>query len=101
MTDDIRLAIILNPALPLGLAANTAGAVAIGLGARFPALAQARLTDLSGRSIDISADRPVPILQADEAQMRALLQKALPVGEGRSVVVFPAFARVLHAYADY
>ena len=101
MTDDIRLAIILNPALPLGLAANTAGAVAIGLGVRFPALAQARLTDLSGRSIDISADRPVPILQAEEAQMHALLQKALPVGEDRSVVVFPAFARALHAYADY
>src|SRR5688572_3086288 len=34
MTQDLRLAIVVNPDLPLGLIANTAGAIAIGLGAR-------------------------------------------------------------------
>ncbi len=32
MTQDLRLAIVVNPDLPLGLIANTAGAIAIGLG---------------------------------------------------------------------
>lgn len=105
MTQDLRLAIVVNPDLPLGLIANTAGAIAIGLGARLPALAARQLTDRHDRTIDISSNQPVPVLQADAAAIRALLLKALSQpGEGageRAVVPFPAFARSLHAYAEY
>ncbi|WP_026868563.1 DUF2000 domain-containing protein [Inquilinus limosus] len=101
MNQDLRLAIVVNPDLPLGLIANTAGAIAIGLGARLPALAARQLTDRHDRTIDISSNRPVPILQADAATIRALLLKALPQPGERAVVPFPSFARSLHAYAEY
>ncbi|KAB1086871.1 DUF2000 domain-containing protein [Neorhizobium galegae] len=101
MTDDIRLAIIVNPALPLGLVANTVGAISVGLGARMPALAARRLTDRESRTIDISSALPVPILQAEPETIRALMLKALLPPQDRAIVPFPAFARSLHDYRDY
>lgn len=101
MLPDIRVAIIINPALPLGLIANTAGAISIGLGAKFPALAARQLTDKEERTIDISSNMPVPILQADAETIRSLLLKTLPVENDRAIVPFPAFARSLHDYRDY
>ncbi|PST19864.1 DUF2000 domain-containing protein [Rhizobium sp. JAB6] len=98
---DIRLAIVINPALPLGLIANTAGAISIGLGAKFPALAARQLTDREERTIDISSNMSVPILQADAETIRSLLLKTLPVGNDRAIVPFPAFARSLHDYREY
>ena len=101
MEEDIRLAIVVNPELPSGLVANTVGAVSIGLGARFPRLGASRLADRAGRFIDISANRPVPILQAGGDTIRDLLLKALPEPGDVAVVPFPAFARALHRYLDY
>lgn len=102
MSPDLRIAVVVNPDLPTGLMANTVGAIAIGLGARIPAFGGRQLTDAAGRAIDISSDRPVPILQADAATLAALLDKALARrGEDGAVVPFPAFARPLHDYADY
>ncbi|MGY5778926.1 DUF2000 domain-containing protein [Rhizobium sp. ZPR3] len=101
MLPDIRLAIVVNPALPLGLVANTAGAISIGLGAKFPALAARQLTDREGRAIDISSNMPVPVLQADGEIIRSLLLKALPQQDDRAIVPFPAFARSLHDYREY
>ncbi|MBB6483823.1 DUF2000 domain-containing protein [Rhizobium lusitanum] len=101
MLPDIRLAIVINPDLPLGLIANTASAIAIGLGARFPALAGQQLTDREGRTIDISSNMPVPMLQADADTIRSLLLKALTQQGERAVVAFPAFARSLHDYREY
>jgi hypothetical protein len=101
MLPDIRLAIVINPDLPLGLIANTAGAIAIGLGARFPALAARQLIDREERAIDISSNLPVPVLQADADAIRLLLLKALPQQDERAIVPFPAFARSLHDYREY
>ncbi|GES47584.1 hypothetical protein Rhsp01_11280 [Rhizobium sp. NBRC 114257] len=101
MLPDIRLAIVINPALPLGLIANTAGAISIGLGAKFPALGARQLTDREERTIDISSNMPVPILQADAETIRFLLLKTLPVENDRAIVPFPAFARSLHDYREY
>ncbi|MGV1755499.1 DUF2000 domain-containing protein [Rhizobium sp. A22-96] len=101
MPPDIRLAIVINPDLPLGLIANTAGAIAIGLGARFPALAAQSLTDREDRTIDISSNMPVPMLQADADTIRSLLLKALSQLGERAIVPFPAFARSLHDYREY
>ncbi|OHV81742.1 DUF2000 domain-containing protein [Rhizobium sp. LCM 4573] len=101
MNDDIRLAIIVNPALSLGFLANTVGAVSIGLGAKLPLLAARQLTDRDGRAIDISSNHPVPILQADADAIRSIMLKAIDYPERRSVVAFPAFARSLHDYREY
>jgi len=102
VTEDFRIAIIVNPALPLGFIANTAGAIGIGLGARHTHLAAQSLSDADHRTIDISSRLPVPILQADGETIRALMMKALEKrGADVTIVPFPAFARSLHAYADY
>ena len=101
MLSDIRLAIVVNPALPLGLVANTVGAISIGLGAKFPALAARQLTDREARIIDISSNMPVPVLQADAETITSLLLKVLPRQDDRAVVPFPAFARSLHDYREY
>jgi len=98
---DIRLAIVVNPELPPGHLANTIAAISIGIGSAMPDLGNQRLTDSRQNTIDISSNRPVPVLQADSRTISALLLKALPKQEDRIVVPFPAFARSLHSYADY
>lgn len=101
MLQDIRLAIVVDPGLPLGILSNTVAAISVGIGAALPELGARRLTDSRQNTIDISSNRPVPILQADPATIRLLMLKALAEPGERAVVPFPSFARSLHDYADY
>lgn len=102
MTTELHTAIIVNPALPAGLIANTVGAIGIGIGAKIPQLAADQLTDKHQRTIDISSNRPIPILQADAETIRDIMLKIIAAGSGEIVTVpFPAFARALHNYQDY
>lgn len=96
-----RIAIIVDPTLPVGLVANTTATIGIGLGAAISAFGNTVLTDNVGRAIHNSADRPVPILQAPVDTIRDLLLKSLPPPEGARVVAFPQFARSLHSFSDY
>ena len=98
---DLRIAIVVNPNLSLGFLANTVGAIGIGLGAAECALGDVDLTDKGGFCIKTSADRVVPILQADRQGMRALLNKASDRPGEANVVAFPAFARSVHSFAEY
>ncbi|MEJ8475130.1 DUF2000 domain-containing protein [Roseibium algae] len=100
MSTDLRIAIISRPDLPIGLLANTVAAISVGIGAKLPILGNLQLTDTEGRTIDISSNRPVPILQAGQEVLSELLLKALKTNEA-AIVPFPAFARSLHSYADY
>jgi hypothetical protein len=93
--------VIVDPALPLGLLANTVATISIGLGAAQPIFGDTVLTDSRGLSVRNSADRPVPILQAPKETIRALLLKAMPLPEGAVVVPFPRFARGLHSFVEY
>lgn len=99
--DDRRIAVVVDPSLAPGLLANTVAVIAIGIGAACPTLAGDMLCDIGGHSYRISANRPVPILQADNGTIRDLFLKSLPPPEGAAVVPFPSFARSVHAYADY
>ena len=99
--EDWRVAIIVDPSLVPGELANTVAVLGIGLGAAASALAGAQLSDKEGRQFHISANRPVPVLQANTEVLRALLLKALPPPDGAIVVPFPRFARQLHDYRDY
>lgn len=98
---DLRIAIIVDPTLPLGLLANTVATIAVGIGAAHPSFGNTVLTDAIGRSIHNSADRPVPILQASPDVICTLLLRAFPTPMDGRVVPFPEFARSLHAFADY
>ncbi|WP_186379115.1 DUF2000 domain-containing protein [Yersinia frederiksenii] len=101
VVEQMRIAIIVNPELPVGLIANTTGAVGIGLAAKFPQLAGMTLSDAAGKEIDVSSKLPVPILQANASQMREVLLKALALTDERAIVPFPAFARAMHSFQDY
>jgi hypothetical protein len=98
---DWRVAIVVDPTLAPGAAANTVAALAIGLGAAAPPLGGAQLADARGRRHHVVANRPVPILQAGREALASLLLRALPPPEAAVVVPFPAYARALHRYADY
>lgn len=100
-SEEWRVAIVVDPSLALGELANTVAVLGIGLGSACPPLAGARLTDGGGRQFSISANRPVPVLQANPDALSALLQRALPAPQGAIVVPFPRFARQLHDYRDY
>ncbi|WP_439407053.1 DUF2000 domain-containing protein [Bradyrhizobium sp. DASA03076] len=98
---ETRLAIIVDPSLPLGLIANTVATIGIGIGAVERGLGDIELTDVAGRAVKTSAICPVPILQASAKEIVSLLLKALPAPDRAIVVPFPRFARSLHAFADY
>lgn len=51
VAEQMRIAIIVNPELPVGLIANTTSAVGIGLAAKFPQLAGAVLSDSGGKKL--------------------------------------------------
>ena len=97
----LRIAIVVDPTLPIGSITNTVGAIGIGLGAVATELGGTGLTDRVGRQVRTSANRPVPILQAPTDGIGALLLRALPAPEGAVVVPFPRFARALHQFEDY
>lgn len=86
MAEQMRIAIMVNPELPIGLIANTTSAVGIGLAAKFPQLAGTMLSDSGGKEIDVSSKLPVPILQANALQMREVLLKALTASHERAIV---------------
>ena len=98
---EIRLAIVVDPALPLGVLANTVAALGIGIGAAGEQLGRTLLKDAQGRTVTTSSNRPVPILQADVAALGALLLRALAAPDAGIVVPFPRFARSLHDFAAY
>jgi hypothetical protein len=98
---DLRLAVIVDPGLPLGLLANTVAVIAAGLAAAVPGIGGVCLRDAEGVAFFNSADRPIPILGADGPTMTALLMRAAERPDEARIVAFPAFARSLHAFADY
>lgn len=98
---DTRIAVIVDPSLPVGLMANTVATIGIGIGAVAPAFGNTTLTDLTGRTVQTSANRPVPILQASPDAIGTLILRALPVPDGGLLVPFPRFARNIHLFADY
>lgn len=98
---DVKIAIVIDPELPLGYLTNTVGAMAIGIGAALPSLGGVLLTDNRQFEIMNSADRPVPILKAKPEKMSELLRKLEDRPEEAIVVIFPAFARELHTFNDY
>ncbi|MEP3247986.1 MAG: DUF2000 family protein [Sneathiella sp.] len=98
---DYKIAIVVNPALSIGFLANSIAAIAIGLGAAQPKLGDQVLTDQDGFEIKNSADRAIPILQADEEALKSLLLRANERPKSAQLVAFPAFARSLHSFDEY
>lgn len=98
---DVRVAIVVDPALPAGLMANTVAVVGVGLGAADPGLGAVPLTDRNGRTVTSSSNQPIPVLQADAEAIAGLLGRALPAPPGAAVVAFLRYGRRLHVFEDY
>ena len=98
---DLRIAVIVDASLPIGLLANTVAVVGIGLGGALPVLAGTPLVDADARTVRTSANRPMPVLQATPETIAALLARALPTPDGAVVVPFPRFARDPRRFEDY
>jgi Protein of unknown function (DUF2000) len=99
--EDWRVAIVVDPALPVGFLTNTVATISIGLGAACPKLAGDILVDATQIKYSTSANRPVPILQAAPALIQELFQRCSTSFPRTFVVPFPTFARRIHSYADY
>jgi hypothetical protein len=96
-----RVAIVVDPAQPLGFLANTVAVLAAGVGTAMPALGGRTLTDSAGRAFLNSADRPIPVLQGSAETLSGLLCKSSAPPEGAIIVPFPLFARSIHAFEAY
>lgn len=98
---DVRIAMVVDPALPPGLLANTVAVIGVGIGAADSTLGAVPLTDRQGRTIASSANQPIPVLQAEAQALVAVLARALPAPAGATVVAFPRFGRSLHVFDDF
>lgn len=98
---DIRIAVIVDPELSLGLLANTVAVIAAGLGAIHPGIGRVQITDAQGKSYWNSADRPIAVLQADGAALNEIFLRSADAPDDSAIVVFPAFARSIHSFEEY
>jgi hypothetical protein len=96
---DIKIALIIDPELPVGLIANTAAVLALTLGHRIDGLIGPDIPDGSGQIHVGITTLPLPILIADPDAIRTLRARA--VESGLLVVDFCDAAQTTTAYNAY
>jgi hypothetical protein len=94
-----RCVIVLDEALPPGLAANAAAVLAVSLGARSPDLLGRDIDDADGARHLGLIDRGLPILKAPAAGLAALRARA--VDAGLEVIGFPRFGQATTDYEAF
>ncbi|WP_047238382.1 DUF2000 domain-containing protein [Chromobacterium subtsugae] len=97
--EERRCAIIVDPDLPAGIAANTAAVLAMTLGRRHPELVGDDLADAAGSVRLGIVTTPIPVLQGGAALLRALRAQALEAG--LTVVELTAATRSTRSYQEY
>jgi len=101
MNHEWRIALIVNPALPLGEISNTVAVLSVGIGAACPFLAGKRLCDGAELGFHSCANRPVPVLAADHDRLCEIATKVFEASADYVVVPFPRFARSVHSFDAY
>jgi hypothetical protein len=99
--DDVpaRCVIVVDEALPAGLAANAAAVLALTLGARAPGLRGADIDDADGARLPGLIDRGLPILKAAAADLAGLRSRAVEAGV--EVIGFPRFGQETTDYEAF
>jgi hypothetical protein len=95
-----RCVIVVDEALPPGLAANAAAVLALSIGARFPELPGRDLMDADGSAHPGLIPMGLPVLSAPAARLTGLRAAALDVGldvfdfptAGQQTIDYEAFA---------
>lgn len=96
-----RCVIIVDEALPRGLAANAAAILGITLGARYPELVGKDATDAGGSVHAGIITTPVPVLKASVEQLRALRSAAFGNQSQVFCVDFSELAQSCKTYNEY
>lgn len=91
--------IVVDEALPPGLAANAAAVMALSLGATAPALVGPGFADADGHPHAGLIDRGLPILRAPAADLLGLRTQARSAGLG--VIDLPTFAQQTTDYESF
>ncbi len=86
-----RCVIVVEDALPRGLAANAAAVLAVTLGAMAPELVGPPLTDADGHEHPGLIGRGLPILRGDRAQLSELARTATELDAG--LIALPTFGQ--------
>jgi hypothetical protein len=94
-----RCVIVVDEALPAGLAANAAAVLALTLGARAPGLRGPDVDDADGARLPGLIDRGLPILKAPAAELAALRPRAAEAGV--EVIGFPRFGQATTDYEAF
>jgi uncharacterized protein DUF2000 len=95
----VRCVIVVDEALPPGLAANAAGVLALTLGATVEGLAGADAVDADGQVHPGLIPMGLPVLAAPRGQLGDLRSRA--VGAGVGVVDFPTFGQQTTDYEAF
>lgn len=93
--------IVIDEALPAGVAANAAAIIGITLGRRFPEAVGADVTDGGGIMHSGIIQIPVPVLKASAETLRSLREKALASEGALCAADFSDIAQHCRTYAEY
>ncbi len=94
-----RCVIVIDDALPPGLAANAAAVLAVTLGARAPGVLGSDIDDADGARHPGLIDRGLPILKAPGSELAALRARALE--RDVEVIGFLRFGQATTDYEEY
>jgi hypothetical protein len=98
-TAPARCVVVVDEALPPGLAANAAAVLAVSLGAGAPDLVGADLVDAGGDHHPGLITTGLPVLRAPADELPALRTRALDAGV--RVIGFPVFGQQTTDYAAF
>lgn len=94
-----KCVILLSPALPIGMAANTAAVLSVTLGRLRPDMVGADVRDQEGVVHRGIITFPIPVLAADEGQLRTLRRQA--EAAGLTAVDFTDLSQGCRTYEEY
>lgn len=97
-----KCVLLMDEALPLGVAANTAAILGITLGRQMPEVVGADVADQSGNCHLGIIEFPVPVLKSSAGQMKQLREKLYqPEFQDLTVVDFSQLAQGCRTYDEF
>lgn len=97
----MKCVMILDEALPKGLAANTVAALGLSLGNHVPGLIGPDVSDCDGSIHKGITAVPIPILAVDKDTLKALYGMAMKESKELLVIEFSTTAQQCHSYDVY
>ena len=96
----VKCVMVISGSLPVGLAVNAAGVLAATLGRKVESLVGPDVVDGSGERHAGLVRIPIPVLKADEEEIRSVRERAAEVGD-LLVVDLTETAQLSRTYEEY